>query len=164
MRKQWYIFLLAAFILLLLAQLNRHRIPLPGSQAEEPAPTPPPTSTNLLPEVELTKVHTPEQPLQFDQPSHRFDPQNLQKYEGSYTWEELLSGNGTRSFKLHSKWFGGSSNVPQAELIIRERPGSDEYELGGGKIFLPNHGMGISYEKDQQSDETRTFFNVKKEF
>ena len=95
----------------------------------------------------------------------QLDPELFRKYEGSYTFNELRARNAaeTPSVSVNSSWvFGGSA--PQAGLTVQRNPLTGQYEVSGGELFLPNSGMGLSYEKDAESGETRTYLNLKKEF
>jgi hypothetical protein len=119
------------------------------------------TQTNLY--TEHTNVPT------FAAPSHNrltdlLTPEYLQRYEGSYTLDELRDmQDRPRSFKLNSAWLIGTSNIPQAGVRLQEDPDTGNYKVRGGEVNLPS-GMGVSYEKDSDSGETRTFLNIKKQF
>ena len=93
------------------------------------------------------------------------NPEKLQQYEGSYTLDELRGGkDGELSFNLRSSWIVGSSNTPQAGLRFRRNPLTGQYEVVGGEVYFPSSGIGVSHELDEDSGETQTFLNMKKEF
>ncbi|VGO21698.1 hypothetical protein [Pontiella sulfatireligans] len=109
------------------------------------------------------QVLLPKKPSLYDQIAGTIDPEELKQYEGSYSLDEL-HGDGSMQFKLNSAWVVGDLNTPQAGLTIRKNSKSGEYEISGGEVFLPSRGVGMSYEQDEEAGESRTFFNMKKEF
>ncbi len=89
----------------------------------------------------------------------------LKKYEGQYTWSDLQNQeSGSSSFSLKSKWLIGSSNAPQVGIKAEKIQESEMYKVSGGEVFLPQSGVGVSYEKDSETGESKTFLNIKKEF
>ncbi len=114
-------------------------------------------------------LSNPSAPFQ-KRPSHldvieaSFNPTFLQKYEGSYTVDEFRSQNTHTGFSLNSSWLLWNSSLPQMKVTLRKNFASGEYELVGGKLFLPTKGMGISYEDDKDTGESRAYFDVKKDF
>jgi hypothetical protein len=168
MKRLQLILVLAIVSTLLLAQLYQ-RIIQPGPETEtmktpEAAPSEPPLpAAGTLPDY----AHIPDRqpPGFYDRITALIDPESLRQYEGTYTLDELLSGNGQApAFSLNSSWFIGSSNLPQAGILLRKNPDSGQYEFSGGDLYLPGSGVGVRYEEDEQSGETRTFINVKKKF
>lgn len=88
----------------------------------------------------------------------------LRRYEGSYTAEEFASrSNQSRNLTLKSRWLG-RTNLPQLDLSFRENPDTGEFEVSGGELFLQDKGYGVSYETDADTDESRTYFNLRKQF
>jgi len=102
----------------------------------------------------------------YDQLASKIDREMLEKYEGSYTKEDLTTGEGDGSlaFSLSSAWILNSSNLPSAGLRVRLNPQTKEYEVVGGEFSLPKSGMGVSHERDEQSGENKTYFNFKRSF
>ncbi len=93
------------------------------------------------------------------------DVGRLEKYEGSHSMEELKAmEQGPASYSVSSGWLFGGSNLPQAGLTVSERAEQGGYGVSGGEVFLPSSGMGVSYEKNEETGETKTFLNLKREF
>lgn len=173
MRKRWHILLLTLFLAFFVTQVNEHVLHLVVSEEdirEEQGSlerSAPPAGSPLAPDLEADYSHIPatEQQTLYDRLSSMIDAESLQKYEGSHTWDDLRAGSDEPTlYNLSSGWIWGGSNTPQAGITVWENPETGEYEVSGGEIFLPKRGVGISYEEDKQTDETRTFFNLKKEF
>jgi hypothetical protein len=92
------------------------------------------------------------------------DPEVLEKYEGSYTTDELREGNDAPpTYKLKSSWLTGS-DAPSVGIHIERNPATGNYEVSGGEIFLPGSGVGMSFDDDRESGESKTFLNWKREF
>ncbi|MDH3981441.1 MAG: hypothetical protein OES84_00910, partial [Kiritimatiellaceae bacterium] len=92
------------------------------------------------------------------------DAESLKKYEGSYSLEDLQNQeSGSSLLNLNSSWITGG-DIPQVGVHVARNPITGNYEVSGGELFLPNPGMGVSYERIEESGETRTFLNWKREF
>ena len=92
-------------------------------------------------------------------------PEYLKKYEGSYSFDDLQSGEGEPlSFLLQSAWITKGTNTPQISVRMRKSQKSGQFEIEGTELYLPKTGFGISYEQDEEADDTKAFLNVKKQF
>lgn len=165
---------------LLLVLVQRHGVqeefqkgpaiePVLQEMPEEPQPVVQ-TNTSLLSEpVDMRRFEDWQMPAEqslYDKLLSMVDREMLEKYEGSYTKEDLTSseGDGSLSFSLSSSWLLSSSNLPTAGLRVRLNPQTKEYEVVGGEFYLPKSGFGISHETDQESGERKSFLNMKKTF
>jgi len=89
----------------------------------------------------------------------------LNKYEGSYTLDDLLAKDGqSPSLNFRSSWLPGSGRIPEASVRVEFDPATGTYNVKGGGITDPKSNVGISFEKDQNGGESKTFLNWKKEF
>ena len=128
------------------------------------SPVPPEAPQTNPPAPVLNATGTGQQTL-FDRLVGKIDRESLEPYLGSYTWDDLAAGSGeSTAYSINSGWIWGGSNTPKAGLTVRKNPQTGEYGLSGGEVFLPGKGIGFSYEKDPEKDETRAFLNLKKEF
>jgi hypothetical protein len=88
----------------------------------------------------------------------------LKKHEGSYTLEDLMTQEDEPwEIPLNSGWFFGGSNSPQLNLRLQRNLDTGQLEIQGGELYLPKKNFGISHEQDDIKDETRTFFNLKRD-
>ncbi len=90
----------------------------------------------------------------------------LQKYEGSYSNEDLFGDDREHSsliIPLNSRWFYRNSDTPHFGLQLWKNPDTEEYELVGGKIMFSS-GFGATYEQIQNTDEKQFFLRYEKKF
>jgi len=92
------------------------------------------------------------------------DPKDFEQYEGSYTLNQLKEKEGSKPFTLNSSWIIWNKNFPQLETSLRKNKETGEYEFIGGGIYFPTKGLGVNYERDKDTDETRAYLNLKKSF
>ena len=114
-------------------------------------------STNPIPLIK--KEH------KFDQLLLKFDPEFLEKYQGSYRFSDLNNEKETTpSLSIHTSWFIWNTNTPKAKIKLEKDPNTGNYKINGGEISLPKDRISISHEKDPDKNETRTYLNFKKKF
>ncbi len=176
--KKWWIILFSAIVVLVsLAWIFR--------PASEPAATSPegeqPVVEGKRADFYRIYLNTPANPLAVgllpdngapiqDKPSlletlgGKFNPEFLEKYEGSYTLGELRDGSGSSGFNLNSSWFIWNKNIPQAGAKIRKNLATGKYELIGARVALPKGGLGVSYEDDKETGDSRAYLDVKRDF
>lgn len=85
-------------------------------------------------------------------------------YMGSYTIEELMERDGVGSLNLRSEWLIRDPNLPRAGITLREDTEGGPYKVSGGELFFPNAGIGVSYEKDDETGENKAQLHLEKEF
>lgn len=92
--------------------------------------------------------------------------EKLREREGSYSLGELKGDGNSKgvSVNLKSSWIAGGSNAPKAGLNVRLNPQTGQYEFIGGEVYLPGSGIGVSRQFDEESGESKTFLNLKKNF
>ena len=95
---------------------------------------------------------------------NNIDSKSLEKYEGNYTVREFKEKEADKPFTLNSSWIIWNKKLPQLETALRKNEETGEYELIGGGIYFPTKGLGVSYERDKETDETRAYLNLKKSF
>ncbi|MBT8042173.1 MAG: hypothetical protein KJN98_03315 [Pontiella sp.] len=134
------------------------QVPIPGTASVPKSKPPPARPYPYLP--------APDKPTLFDRATSLVDTNKLKLYEGSYTLDQLGTGNGSGgvAVNLRSSWLIGNTNMPQAGLRVRLNPLTQQYEVVGGEVYLPGRGIGLSSEFDEGTGETRTFLNLQKEF
>ncbi|MEN8255800.1 MAG: hypothetical protein ABFR33_10075 [Verrucomicrobiota bacterium] len=154
--------------ILILAQLFPHIPPLQEKPVEPETADIPKAQTNLLAYECSSSNKSPvlvyEYPSLTDRLLLMANPEWLGKYQGAYTLENLQSKGGTPSLNVKSSWLVRNPNAPQIGITLRQNPATSEYDVGGGELFLPNRGVGVSYEKDEKTGETKTFLELKREF
>jgi len=94
----------------------------------------------------------------------KIDTDSLEKYQGTYTFSTLRDREADEPITLNSSWLIWNSKYPQVGTSIKKNSQSGEYEFVGASIFLPTKGIGVSYEKDKETDEIRAYLNFKKHF
>jgi hypothetical protein len=139
------------------------------SLAEKLAPYPRPeqTTTNLLAldPADYSYLQRKKQKESYNQLTEMLNPEMFEAYEGSKTWEELKAGDGSPlSFTLKSDWIVSDSDKPTAGLTVQKNSDTGDFEISGAEVFLPNSGFGMSIEEDKDSNKTKAYFKVKKEF
>ena len=93
------------------------------------------------------------------------NPEALRKYEGSYSADDFDSkGNRTPVYSFNTAWIWRNKSLPKVGIQVARNPITGKYEVNGGEVFLPNRGMGVSFEKDEANGETQTFLNWKRDF
>jgi len=95
---------------------------------------------------------------------NRLDSESFEKYEGNYTLREFKEKEADKPLTLNSSWIIWNKKLPQLETALRKNEETGEYELIGGGIYFPTKGLGVSYERDKETDETRAYLNLKKSF
>ena len=164
MKRLWIIPLLVIPAIVLLVRWHpQTALRMPPAETPESPPAIPARPQVRLPEP--ARLPDFEQRTFADRFSSMLAPESLKKYEGSYTIDDLISGRDTApAVRLDSSWFIGGSNTPTTNIRVRKNPGTGQYEWVGGEVFLPGPGVGVRYEKDGESGETRTFLHIKKSF
>ncbi|MCF7849938.1 MAG: hypothetical protein K9M45_13885 [Kiritimatiellales bacterium] len=143
--------------------------PVPDLITESEIEKLPPASVKIVDAkntARLDRVELSQKQSFYDQWLSKIDRETLEKFEGSYTRDDLFSGSGDGSvaFSLNSAWILSSSNLPTAGLQMRMNPATMEYEVVGGELSLPKSGVGVVHERDEESGENKTYFNMKKNF
>jgi hypothetical protein len=171
MKGRWIILVLLVSAAVLLAWfLNRPGHMQQTPSASEPKEVPiPELKTNLL-EYTYYPSSGEGMPLYLhDSFSERLfsklPSDALKKYEGSFTLDELRNKDGQApSLNLKSSWLQGNRRIPEASVRVGFDPATGSYNVRGGGITDPKSNVGISFEKDGDAGESRTFLNWKKEF
>ena len=83
---------------------------------------------------------------------------------GSYTIEELMEREGRGSLSIRSQWLFWDPHLPRAGITLQERMDGGPYKVSGGELFFPSAGIGVSYEKDDETGETKAQLHLNKEF
>ncbi|WP_372794146.1 hypothetical protein [Pontiella sp.] len=128
------------------------------------------SSLNPLTPKKLPKISAGEcfdEPLSIpDRLLGLINPEALRKYEGSFTFAEFKAQRQDQvpEYSLSSTWLLTNSALPRASIKTAQNPDTGELEVSGGEIFLPESGLGVSFEKDEASGETRTFLHLKHGF
>lgn len=176
MKKRWAIVIGIVLLVAMLARQFLFNSPAPFKHPEVIASAPlspsiPEVKTNLLAYTFEPAEEYPEGSLYVhhsfaDRLFGMVHPESLEKYEGSYSTHDLhhQNDNKSKSFGLNSSWVTGNSNLPEAGVHVAQNPVTGKYEVNGGEIFLPDPGVGVSYEKDEESGESKTFLNWKTTF
>ena len=167
MRWPWILLSLAALSAVVVVVFLSF-LPPPLPPPNEPEAAAPPAPANL-PVYRYAAAGTPAIPhFEYQSFTDRLllmiDPLWFGPYQGSYTLEELSSGAGTSSFSINSSWLMHDPSIPQVGVVLWKEPDQDTYRVSGGELFLPESGMGISYEKIEETGETRAFLKFKREF
>jgi hypothetical protein len=168
MKRTRLILLLAALAIVVLFRIYRRPEAAPAAPiSPPPIPEPIPATNPLVLDLyaEYTNAPTFKKQTLYDRVGGLITPEQLSKYEGSHTWDELRADpDHPRSIHLNSAWVVRGSNMPHAGIRVQKNPATGQYEISGGELNMPDDGLGMSYEKDSESGETRTFLNMKKKF
>lgn len=144
-----------------------HQPPEAGESSAKPDPPPLPAANPLLysppGETSSFPVRYTENGM-IERLMFNVNPEKLRKLEGSYSADELKSGAGVYTVPFSSSWILRGTNMPEASFRIELNPESGTYELRGGEISLPQSSFGIFFEKEPETEETRTFLNWEKDF
>lgn len=163
MRRRWIGIGVTAAGALLLVQYLPHS---PRNGPKNPITLlPPPARTNLLVRPDPAAALPELEYLTYtDRLLLMIDPLWFEHYQGSYTLQELREESGSSSLTLNSAWLLRRSAYPQLGIMLEKEPGTDTYRMSGGEVFLPGSGVGISYEEDADTGESRAFLKLKREF
>ena len=167
MRKQWFILFFVILAVLVLVRLFPRTASVESYTSSPEAIDLPVIQSNL---TAYTYSPSNERPTSVIEPSsftdrlfRKINPAWLEKYEGSHTLDEIKSAEGSSTLNINSSWLLRNSNAPRAGVLF-QKDSTDTYRMSGGELYLPESGMGISYEKDAETGETKTSLHLKKEF
>ena len=171
MKKRPFILFATALLFILIIQHNtfqKHAIKTQASQSNSTKyqtllPRPTTTNTiNTLPSIATIPKIKKENKI--DELFNQFDPEILEKYQGSGTGDEFFSADTNETLSISTSWFIWNANIPKAKLKFQKDPETGNYELNGGEIISPKNRISISHEQDTETNEKRTFLNFKKQF
>ena len=81
--------------------------------------------------------------------------------------ERVANGKGASTngytFNVNSSWMPALSNLPPTSLRMRYNQETDMYEFLGVGLEL-KAGLGVGYEKDPESEESRGYLQFRKSF
>lgn len=128
-------------------------------------PTNNPLSTAHLPSYRTSQIHYVHRSFS-DFLFSMINPEAFQKYEGSYTAGEFEAERDSEApaFSLSSSWVLHNKKLPKTGIKVAKNPETGNYEVSGGEVFFQEKGVGVSYEKDESTGETKTFLNFQKDF